>query len=64
GLYFAISYGVGSIWTIALGVIIDTAGFRVAFFVMAASFVLAAVVVALSGPPRTGAVKEPGSARP
>lgn len=52
GLYFAISYGVGSLWTIALGAIIDSAGFRVAFFVMAGSFVLAAVAIAVSGPRR------------
>jgi MFS family permease len=45
GYYFAVSYGIGSLWTIALGVIIDTAGFHWAFFVMAMSFVAAALVV-------------------
>jgi MFS family permease len=45
GYYFAVSYGIGSVWTIALGQIIDTAGFQWAFFVMAMSFVAAALVV-------------------
>ncbi len=45
GYYFAVSYGIGSVWTIALGEIIDTAGFQWAFFVMAMSFVAAALVV-------------------
>ncbi len=53
GYYFAVSYGVGSLWTIALGEIIDTAGFRWAFFVMAASFLAAAVVVWWAHPGRT-----------
>ena len=52
GYYFAISYGVGSLWTIALGEIIDTVGFHWAFYVMAASFVAAAAVV-LWARPRT-----------
>ena len=45
GYYFAVSYGIGSVWTIALGEIIDAAGFHWAFFVMAMSFVAAALVV-------------------
>jgi MFS family permease len=58
GYYFAVSYGIGSLWTIALGVIIDTAGFHWAFFVMAMSFVAAALVVwwARPAPARTKAV--------
>ncbi|MDA8311989.1 MAG: MFS transporter [Actinomycetota bacterium] len=56
GYYFAISYGVGSLWTIALGEIIATAGFRWAFFVMSMSFLVAAAVVWWSrpSPRRTG----------
>jgi MFS family permease len=42
GVYFAIAYGVGSLWVAALGKIIDAAGFRAAFLVMAASFLVAA----------------------
>jgi MFS family permease len=52
GYYFAVSYGIGSLWTIALGVIIDTAGFRWAFFVMALSFVAAGLVVWWARPSR------------
>jgi MFS family permease len=47
GAFFAIAYGVGSLWTALLGWVIDQAGFPVAFAVMAGSFVLAAFVVAL-----------------
>ena len=63
GYYFAISYGVGSVWTIALGAIIDTAGFRWAFDVMALSFVGAALVVlwARPAPPPVGPLGRPPS---
>jgi MFS family permease len=50
GYFFAISYGVGSLWTIALGFVIDHLGFHWAFDIMALSFVGAAVAVALLGP--------------
>lgn len=49
GLYFAISYGVGSVWVAATGLIIDRWGFHVAFLVMAGSFVVAAIIVACLG---------------
>lgn len=45
GAYFAIAYGVGSLWLTALGAIISAAGFQAAFFTMAASFVAAALIV-------------------
>ncbi|HVC14739.1 MAG TPA: MFS transporter [Acidimicrobiales bacterium] len=54
GYYFALSYGIGSLWTIALGVLIDTAGFRWAFYVMAMSFAAAALVVWWARPERIG----------
>lgn len=41
GIYFAVSYGAGSLWLLALGAIIDAWGFRAAFSAMALSFVLA-----------------------
>jgi hypothetical protein len=44
-VFFAISFGVGSLWTAVIGWIITAAGFGVAFAVMAASFVAAAAVV-------------------
>jgi len=50
GLYFAISYGVGALWLPLLGYIIDRAGFRVAFFTMAASFVASALIVLATMP--------------
>lgn len=46
GAYFAVAYGVGSLWVAVLGWIIDTFGFTVAFGTMAASFVAAGIVVA------------------
>ncbi len=45
GAFFAISFGVGSLWTAALGWVITAAGFSVAFAVMAGSFVVAAAVI-------------------
>ncbi len=50
GFYFAVSYGVGSLWTIALGEVIATVGFHWAFYVMAASFVAAAAVIVWARP--------------
>ena len=48
GAFFAISYGIGSLWTAVIGWVVTAAGFPVAFAVMAGSFVAAAgVVVAL-----------------
>jgi MFS family permease len=47
--YFTLMFGVGAIWAAVMGAIVgafgDTAGFPVAFLVMAASFALAAIVV-------------------
>src|SRR5579872_4584316 len=41
GLYFALAFGVGSIWSAVLGWLIDHFGFGVAFWTMAISFALA-----------------------
>lgn len=49
GLYFAIAYGVGALWLAVTGIVIDHFGFRAAFVVMAASFVVAGLVVAFAG---------------
>jgi MFS family permease len=46
GAFFAIAYGVGSLWTALLGWIITVAGFAPAFTVMAGSFLAAAAVIA------------------
>ena len=45
GIFFAIAYGVGSLWAPAIGAIIDTWGFQYAFWVMASSFLVAALVI-------------------
>jgi predicted MFS family arabinose efflux permease len=47
GAFFAISYGVGSLWVAVIGWIITTAGFPAAFAAMAASFAAAAVIIGL-----------------
>lgn len=52
GMYFAIAYGVGSLWLAGIGMIIDHAGFQTAFFAMAASFVVAGAVMLLARPQR------------
>ena len=48
GAFFAISYGIGSLWVAVIGWVISAAGFPAAFAVMAASFVAAAVIVAFA----------------
>lgn len=50
GVYFAIGYGVGSLWLTALGQIIEHFGFQAAFFAMGASFLAAATAITLAGP--------------
>ena len=45
GAFFAISFGIGSLWTAAIGWIVTAAGFPVAFAVMAGSFAAAAAVI-------------------
>jgi len=61
--YFTLMFGVGAVWAAVMGAIVgtlgDTAGFRVAFLVMGASFLLAAIVVL---PIRAG--RPPGASGP
>ncbi len=45
GLYFALAFGVGSIWSGILGWMIDHYGFGAAFWTMAASYVLAGLLL-------------------
>src|SRR5579863_4956584 len=47
GLYFALSFGVGSAWTGILGWMIDHFGFNAAFWTMAGSYVLAGLTLLL-----------------
>ena len=48
GAFFAIAYGVGALWLAVLGWVIDAFGFTTAFVVMAASFVVSAILVLLA----------------
>ena len=54
GVYFAVSYGTGSLWIIVLGWTIDHLGFSAAFWTMAASFLAAAAVLLLADRPPAG----------
>ncbi|MBI3913635.1 MAG: MFS transporter [Chloroflexi bacterium] len=45
GLYFTAAFGVGSFWASALGWVIDSFGFSAGFYVMAASYVIAGLLV-------------------
>lgn len=45
GIFFAIAYGVGALWLALVGVIIDKFGFQDAFYVMAVSFVVSAILI-------------------
>jgi len=54
GAFFAIAYGVGALWSVAIGAVIDAAGFSAAFTVMAGSFVAAAVILVTFGREKLG----------
>ncbi len=45
GIYFAVSYGVGSLWIIGLGQAIQHLGFAAGFAIMAASYLGAALLL-------------------
>ena len=45
GWYFTLAFGLGSLWGALLGVLIDHAGFQTTFFVMAGSYVAAALIL-------------------
>jgi MFS family permease len=45
GVYFAIAYGVGALWQVAVGWMVTAYGFRTAFCVMAVSFIVAGAVI-------------------
>ncbi len=45
GLYFALAFGIGSVWSAVLGWMIDHFGFGSAFLVMAVSFILAGALL-------------------
>ena len=57
GLFFAIAFGIGSFWLFAIGLLIDKAGFHAAFYAIAASFAVAALVIATL--PRAKGVASP-----
>ena len=45
--YFALSQSLGALWLVVIGFLITDVGYKAAFFVMAASFVVAGTVIAL-----------------
>lgn len=45
GVYFTVAFGIGSFWTWVLGYVIDSFGFAVGFYMMAASYVGAALLI-------------------
>jgi MFS family permease len=47
GLYFALAFGVGSVWSAILGLLIDHFGFDAAFLTMAVSYVAAGLLLLL-----------------
>jgi MFS family permease len=47
GLYFALAFGVGSVWSAILGWMIDQFGFDAAFLTMAFSYIAAGLVLLL-----------------
>jgi len=47
GLYFALAFGVGSVWSGILGWVIDRFGFGVAFWIMAATYAVAGLLLTL-----------------
>ncbi len=59
GAYFAISQSIGALWITALGAIITTIGFQAAFVTMAASFVVAGTIIAVSALDRPGRGRRP-----
>ncbi|HVB74631.1 MAG TPA: MFS transporter, partial [Ktedonobacteraceae bacterium] len=47
GLYFALAFGVGSVWSAVLGWMIDHFGFGAAFWTMALSYIVAGALLLL-----------------
>jgi len=47
GIFFTVSQSLGAIWVAIIGIIVDRVGFKPAFYTMAATFVAAAIIVAL-----------------
>jgi FSR family fosmidomycin resistance protein-like MFS transporter len=54
GVYFTVAFGIGSFWTSVLGYVIDSFGFTAGFYVMAASYVGAALLVLPTREARAG----------
>ncbi len=47
GIFFTVSQSLGAVWVAIIGLIIDRVGFQAAFLTMAATFVGAAIIVAI-----------------
>ena len=52
GWYFTLAFGIGSLWGTALGALIDNVGFQTTFFVMAGSYIAAALILTRAQTPR------------
>ncbi|HVB13362.1 MAG TPA: MFS transporter [Candidatus Dormibacteraeota bacterium] len=68
GIYFALAYGVGSLWIALLGWVIGTFGFTTAFTIMAGSYIGAGIILipcwrAIHGKPtgKSGGISDAGS---
>jgi sugar phosphate permease len=51
GLYHSMGFGAGALWAVAMGVLVESLGFRTAFHVMAASYTAAALWILPLHPP-------------
>ena len=47
-LYFAVAFGVGSLWAVGVGVALEHLGYAPVFVLMAASYVAAAICIAFT----------------
>lgn len=45
GIFFAVAYGIGALWLAVIGIVIDHFGFKTAFYIMGASFVVSAALI-------------------
>ncbi len=57
GIFFTVSQSIGAVWIAVIGIVVTDAGFRIAFAVMATTFVVAALVVLWGTHPRASALR-------
>jgi len=54
-LYFAVSFGIGALWAVVVGAVLQGSGFSPVFLIMVASYLVAGVCIAAARP--TGRVR-------